>query len=226
MTKLNLIVLLLLAAFAAQSQTYSIIPGPTVNGNVEVGGYLFLEIKMQSLAIEDINVVYELISNSCDTGWSMTLCDYQSCFPLIPTGRTMDPIPPGDYGFLKLTVNPFINPGAGTIKYKIWETSTPSQVDTLTFNINVLISIASQQNATKLITYPNPASDIVTIASENGLLPAGEISVYSAAGAKVMSASLHPSKEITIPVDGWVPGIYFLVLRSDEGEFATRLNVH
>jgi hypothetical protein len=84
----------------------------------------------------------------------------------------MGPIVVGDNGLMSLHLNPHSEAGTGIIRYIIYATNTPTQIDTLTWIItasgSVGINEVSKNNA--ITIYPNPTTETLNISTnfDNG----------------------------------------------------------
>ena len=67
--------------------------------------------------------------------WEASICDNGNCYTSLKDSGMMAPIVPGDNGLLSLHLDPKFEVGTGIIRYTVWATSTPMQVDTLTWII-------------------------------------------------------------------------------------------
>lgn len=67
--------------------------------------------------------------------WEASICDNGNCYTTLKDSGMMAPIVPGDNGLMSLHLDPKFEPGVGVIRYTIFATNTPTQVDTLTWII-------------------------------------------------------------------------------------------
>lgn len=64
--------------------------------------------------------------------------------------------------------------------------------------------------------YPNPASDLLTITFDNKVVFPVLISLFDSRGKLVLSTNGNAS-EISIPVEAYIPGVYFMQVGSSQG---------
>lgn len=67
--------------------------------------------------------------------WEASICDNGNCYTSLKDSGMMAPIVPGDNGLMSLHLDPKFQSGTGIIRYTIFATNTPTQVDTLTWII-------------------------------------------------------------------------------------------
>jgi len=147
----------------AQSYTHS--PNDTIISNAnynDVNVYnitqihptndtLFFKIKKQSV--------------SMPSTWEASLCTNGNCFTTLIDSTTMGPIVVGDNGLMSLHLNPHFEAGTGIIRYTIYATNTPNQIDTLTWIItaNGSVGINDIEKNNSIAIYPNPTNNQLTI---------------------------------------------------------------
>ncbi len=103
---------------------------------------------------------------------------------------------------------------ANVLVIKIGENDTYPNTDTIP-TINSLVDIKSIQTPINGFEfYPNPANDLLNFKSE---FNSGELRIIDAMGQICKTISLH-SKLEKINISNLNPGIYFLVLKTDNGE--------
>lgn len=85
--------------------------------------------------------------------WEASICDNGNCYTSLKDSGTMAPIVPGDNGLMSLHLDPKFELGIGIIRYTIFSTSTPMQVDTLTWIITAggFTGIAGLKNTQPII---------------------------------------------------------------------------
>jgi hypothetical protein len=218
-----LLILFCLTALSSQAQSYTLNPGPSVSGAVTPGDFLFLNIEMVNAGSDTIHLEYALLSNISNPNWDITLCDYQSCYPVLPMSGAMAPVAAGGYGFLKVDVFPNSDLGSGQVIYKVWEASNPNDADTLIFNFDVIT--ATQQAAPKplVAVYPNPASDLVNIETGTPMHGAGTFTLHAADGKVVGKADMPSNGSLSYPVSDLPTGIYLVRVVDRDHDLKARI---
>jgi hypothetical protein len=87
--------------------------------------------------------------------WEASICTNGACFTSLVDSADMGPIVAGDNGLMSLHLNPHFEAGTAVIRYSIYATNTPSQVDTLTWIIT-----ASGATGISNIDYIQPSISI------------------------------------------------------------------
>lgn len=85
------------------------------------------------------------------------------------------------------------------------------------------ISEITTEEAVSMVLYPNPAQQSVTIALD-GILEQAQLNVFDIMGKQVFSDKVS-NNNYTLQVDGFTPGIYFVVLQNGNKYFTQRLVV-
>lgn len=148
----------------ASSPNYSLTPGPILTDTADLNTLNIYDIYQINTSNNSIQLSWQLISTSIPTGWDYSLCEYGTCYPGIPNGGTMDSIVVGSMGFLGLNINPYFIAGTAMVKVYVYETGFFSLGDTLTWIIHALpTSIHEIELQSKIICYPNPTSDVISI---------------------------------------------------------------
>lgn len=220
-----LLVIFALVGFVAKAQAYTLNPGPVVNGTVVLNDYMFMEIRMVHTGADTLRFEYALLGNTCNPTWEMSMCDYQSCYPLIPNSGTMDPAPAGQDGFLKITMNPHSDGGTGQVRFKVWEASNPSHSDTLTFNIDAVTAVGTEVTQPQFTIYPNPSADWIHIDMGAHLRSAGEFMLYASDGKLAGKAAMPLDGKLTYPVGNLSKGIYLVRIVDRDREYQSRIMV-
>jgi hypothetical protein len=73
----------------------------------------------------------------------------------------------------------------------------------------------SSNLAEKLVLYPNPATDFVTLSSVNGKELNGKIEIANSLGSIVYNSNVVNVKSININTNSFSSGIYYLSVRSN-----------
>lgn len=82
------------------------------------------------------------------------------------------------------------------------------------FAANFTLGLSDLRDQSSIKMYPNPAVDQVTVALANNTFPV-DASIYTLTGQKVLQQTLGNNSN-TLEVSKLSPGIYFVVIRSDE----------
>ena len=69
--------------------------------------------------------------------------------------------------------------------------------------------------------YPNPAVDELTIEVDRPILPGYVVEISNSSGALVEKRSIVNAKQLVVDVSDWIPGVYFVTFRSNQGNKTT-----
>jgi hypothetical protein len=222
----KLLLALFLVAFsgvALAQKRYSITPGHVLIDKVKSGGITSFKIYQQNISNSDLILKWQLISDEVVKGWDYSSCAYGICYAAIPdTLCTMNPIAPGDEGFLSLLINPMDIPGTGKATLYLYDSENPSVKDTVTFIITSEPGNGIHKDvlANAWSVYPNPASEMVNIKIDHGG-SSGSIRIMDVIGQTVYQTSANTGLN-PIPVSSLSAGIYFVRYDSGDGNFSAK----
>ncbi|MFT7604742.1 MAG: hypothetical protein ACI8VT_002332 [Saprospiraceae bacterium] len=175
-------------------------------------------IKFTTPSPEEITYKYEKISNSMPAEWDFSLCDYNSCYVGVPDLGTMTTITLVDSqnevgGFFNLTANSQGVSGEGTIVMYVFDSNDHERGDTVSWHLSFegIVSINEFEASESFKVYPNPATDLLNIASESNYSGA----IFNSLGKKVFS--LKGNMNETIDVSNLAKGVYFISCKNESG---------
>jgi hypothetical protein len=221
--KALLAALLGFASLGATAQGFSVSPSNTVSGTVEQFDYLALEIDLTNESATDMRFEYELISSTVPASWSAVMCDYTNCFPYLSPSRVMEPVAPGDHGFIKLTINPDAVLGMAEVVYDVWEYGDVATKQTLTFQINTVVGVKDAVEAAKLQVFPNPATDRVRVALPQGAQGNGTVSILSLTGQILLHQDLAAVSVTGVDVSSLPVGAYLITCATEHQTLTQKL---
>jgi hypothetical protein len=91
----------------------------------------------------------------------------------------------------------------------------------ITIEQSVTNSVSEYLSVKDLSIYPNPAVDIVTVASDRSNME--KIEIYNLAGSLVKSVLTGKVNLKVVKVDDLQPGIYLIKVKTEECEFVKKL---
>ncbi len=225
MKAIFLLPLLLIAALVANAQTYTLSPGPVVSGTVAAGGAMQLPIYMQNRGNDSILLKYELISNTCDPSWIVTVIDNQCSHAYVIPSGTMMPVPPQEDGFLRLDFYPFQTTGSAIVRYKIWDDAFPLEIDTLTYLMDVITGVSPTILQANVAIYPNPATDVLNIQTGMTMYPGAVMQLYGVDGKLVATTEMPTNGNLKFPVSGFAKGLYLIRIADSARVMHTRVQI-
>lgn len=135
--QLVLVVVLLSATTTiGYAQSYFHSPNDTLISNTSINNSVTMNITQVHPNNDTLQFVWKKSFVSMPNDWTATICDNNTCFPLLIDSSTTLPVLPGDDGLMLVHCFPNTNAGTGIIRYTIYEIHSPQQVDTLTWIIN------------------------------------------------------------------------------------------
>ena len=220
MKKLYTLITASILLTGVNAQDYNLTPNDTVSEIVEVNGYYSPTIYMEhdNTTTDSLELMWEQIENTAPVGWDYSYCDWTNCYAGNITSGTMSKIGPNQSGFIKVNVLP---PSVGTAKFrfKVWKTSDPTDIDTITFLFEAILGVSDLYLGEKVSVYPNPSNgEQVTI---NNILPNSELVIQNALGQVVLSRNVGSSK-LSISNLALRRGVYFIRLEREGNQYATR----
>jgi Secretion system C-terminal sorting domain len=219
------IILFLLTVLPASAQTFAAMPNDSIEGTYHVNDWASDYIYLRNNSIAPVTLSYQTISNTMTpAGWDVVLCTNNACFPYVPTSGTLGTIASGDSGYFHLQCGFMGFAGTNQVRVRVYETSNPTNCDTITFLYHAMTSIGFADNSSEELglsqNYPNPFSETTTIAYDLAG-QTGELVVTDVSGKVIFVYKLNSPKG-NITIGGFLPGIYFYALNNDAGMIARR----
>lgn len=220
---MNKIYSIIVASFlisGVNAQDYNITPNDTVSEIVVLNGYYSPGINMEhdNTTADSLELMWELFDNTSPAGWDFSFCDYTSCYAGNITSGTMTKFGQNQAGFIKVNLMP-TTVGVAQFRFKVWKTSNPTDIDTITFLFDAILGISDIDLGQKVSVYPNPSNgEQVTI---NNILPNSELVIQNALGQVVFSKNINSSK-LSISNLELRRGVYFVRLEREGNQYATR----
>lgn len=140
MKALYITTILIATALSSFAQNFSYPLGQNIVEHVEAENYESYEIKIHTASAEAITYQYQLIGNTFNPNWSISLCDYNACYVGVPTSSSMEPITlaeaqGGTHGFFKMNITVGQHYGMGKVSYYVYDASDFSRGDTVSFEL-------------------------------------------------------------------------------------------
>jgi hypothetical protein len=142
--------------------------------------------------------------------WDIDLCDYGTCYIGIPSNSDMSFVHDTIQPYLKLIVQPGVTPGTAWLWFRVYELDNEDNFQDVYFSLHTPGVTASDEpvQTFSFRTFPNPATDVVTITSENS--EAVDCRVFDAYG-RLMFENKHHLKT-SVPTANWPAGTYWINL--------------
>lgn len=210
-------VMLLIGSFQfASAQKYSFSPSSHITAPWKTDGTKTeFNMFIKNLTEGSLDLSWKYISSDLQLGWTYQICDNFNCYSTFPEGAKFKSIKKGESAFFIFDIDPVEGaPGKATILLGVYETSNPSQVDTVGFTIEPATSVEEPASYTAGIT-PNPATDMLTVSAEAAL---NSLQVFSAVGMKVMEITNTNNTEVTLNIHELPAGVYYIKARDIYGK--------
>jgi len=207
-TRVLLFGLMLGSMNLAMGQFYTITPNDTVVTIVPQNQLTIVDIYQHNATVDTIQLSWTKVYEDIPAGWDYSLCDLGTCYPGFPLGGTMALIAPPDSGFLGVNVDPFSLTGTLTVRFYVYETSAPTQGDTLTWILTAETTGMEDEIANSFKIYPNPTTDVIYISYE--AFPA-IVTVYDMNGKVMMNQNVSTNNE-AIDVSSLPKGNYIMTV--------------
>ena len=202
----------------SQAQSYSISPADTITGDAVFDDMNVYNILQNNLTPDTLWLSWEKVMADVPADWEAVNCDNNLCYTELKQSGNMYPILAGEAGLLSIHVTPHINSGTASIQYAVWETSNPTQKDTLTWIItSELTGIENEMN--DVISVILSGSQLLINASEfNGQL----LRIMNLDGRILVNETLN-SSQVTYNLSRFSSGIYIVGLYSETSQQFTKI---
>jgi hypothetical protein len=214
MKKYISVILPLFISIACFGQTYKFTPSTKYDLKIAADkNYSDYQIDIENRGSTKLSLTWELVKNTYPSAWDYSLCDYGTCFTVLPQSHTMDSIPIGGSGFMKMNLSPQSTAATGEVCMVIHETSDMVNRDTILFRFTAgALSIVEVKGPNTISLFPNPCTSRLNISSSIDL-SGTTVSIHDLKGVEVLSMPFTSA----IDTEGLKPGVYLLTMRTKEG---------
>lgn len=204
----------------ASGQTYSIVANDTVSMTGIMEDLATLTIQQLNISNNTITLEWQKVSESVPPVWETNVCDNVICYSTLINGGVMNPIGPGDFGFLLVHVTPHVNFGTATIRYAVWDAAFPLIKDTLTFilTVNAPTSINDVNEVVDYFLFPNPVDNNLNI--KCNATSSFNYQVSDMTG-RIIISEVSYTQQLNISTSDYNNGLYFLSITDDNGNERT-----
>jgi hypothetical protein len=195
-------------AIPSAAQLYSYAPAPDYSAVLNMDEYSVHQIDIYPVGLTDFYMMeWRLVGNTCPESWDFQLCDWATCFDGMPNTAVMDTIFPGGHGLLKVTVNPFMEAGSGTLTFWVFPEGEMDAYETVTFHFETIVAGVSDHSAvtTPPQLYPQPARQQLNYSGLN----TGAWYLYDLSG-RVISSFYLERNDGALDISSLQNGVYFL----------------
>ncbi len=224
----SLFLMMVCFAFAGtvSAQAFTLVPGNTVTTQIAANGFIEPEVQALNNTGGDLTRRYELLSNTLNSGWSILFCDNVNCYVGAWQNGTMDPIATGVQEMIfKVTFDPQNTQGTGSLVYRVWDETNPTDVDTVTFNFEVTPAVGIEDELLEQIkVYPQPAQSELSVeipARMTGV----ELQLLDLSGAEVARQTVNGTQAV-MDLSNLAKGFYVLRFNSELAVLNKRIVIH
>ena len=188
--------------------------------------YESYEIQVITPTPESITFKWELISNSFNSNWSYSICDYTGCYVGFPNAATMSPITStamagGTFGFIKCNITCGSNYDEGLAQIYIYDANDYNRGDTISFHIVWSTPFGSiSENSINISTYPNPCVEELNISNTSSAR--GTFTLTDLLGKVRYTASIGSKQTKKLDVSNYINGVYILSFHGENGISSTK----
>ena len=202
------------------AQDYTIDPNDSLSKAIIVSAYESGQINMphDNSTADSIELNWEMISNTTPAGWDFSVCDYTSCYTGVISSGTMVKFGQNQTGFIRINVIA-TDGGSSVSRFKVWKTSAPNDIDTLTFIFNATLGVNDIELGERVVLFPNPSNG--TELTVNNILSNSTVSFTNALGQIIVSES-NISNTFTLKDVQLQKGVYFMRLERDGKQYSSR----
>lgn len=222
-TKIRFYVIVLIAVLLAAintsfGQSYYHSPNDTITSNAAFNDISVFNIMQIHPTADTIYFKWHKQSVSLPATWEASICDNGNCYTTLKDSGMMAPIVPGDDGLMSLHIDPKSEAGTAIIRYTIFATNTPHQIDTLTW----IVTAAGETgiNGTDKTT-PFIYTENGVIICKNLMGNYVKAMLYDANGRLLYQKDIK-GEEANIPVMNYSKPVLILQLRGRRN-FATKI---
>ena len=215
--------LAILMAGVSFSQTFTWVDDvKTVSTELEPNTTVQLKIRQLAIANDSVTLGIRVVERNIPSDWDGMLCVYGLCYGSIREvgfEGEMSRIGDDTEGYVRLTVNPMDNNVFGKYRIYVYDIENPNDGDTATWLLNPSLGFEEEQLNAKVEVFPNPASDQITIQSDQKV---NQLQIVDMTGKVVLNENNSFNGQAEINVSQLPKGMYTMVLRNESGLLAKR----
>jgi len=213
--------LLLLFVLPVKSQSsYTITPDDTLADVAQLNTLTAYDIYLDNTSGSTLSLAWTRVSLSMPAGWDYSLCDYTNCYAGIPASGTMTPCPAAGQAFLAVNINPYAINGTAVVRIYVYDTSSPSIGDTLTWILSTPTGV-EEHAAAAFTLFPNPAGSQLVLHAVKTPVEGATFAILGMDGREVMTIPAV-AEETHVDVSALAAGNYLLRYTTPEGNYSVQ----
>jgi hypothetical protein len=212
---LTLVVLTLtVAASRGQNAWYTLQPNDTIVGVAAFNNLTAFDFYQVNAQSDTLTLQWKFISKEIPTGWQYSICDNNACYPGIPNNGTMNPVAPGEQGFLGFSVMPDTIAGTAVVRMYVFDAAHPDEGDTLTWIITAPAWNGIRPNTVAdLRVFPTITNGLVHVESKREI---ANVRLYDVAGEWLATETINGGTG-RVDLTRLNAGMYWLVITQTSG---------
>lgn len=197
----------------AYSQNYTLSPDDTLTKTGTFDDLETLSIQQINTSQDTIHLKWKKIHEDVPPYWDATVCDNVNCYTSLVDSGTMNPVYPGEYGFILLHITPRQTFGTAIIRYAVWDINNASKQDTLTFilTVNPVSGFTEIQLRSGVFAYPNPTNKNVELLFADNR--SYELKLFDLSGKLALHTTCK--QNCILPLSHLNDGVYTLVATTE-----------
>lgn len=219
MNKFYSITFFVLIGFMSNAQTFTWVTNDTIETNLDLNTTVQHKMEQAAVGTDTVTLGVEVIYNDLPSYWDGMLCIEGLCLGVIPpvgTTATMSPISGSQYGYVRLTVNPFNGTELAKLQVYVYDVDFPNEGDTATWILNSSVSLNELDALNSISMFPNPVVNDLNIDYQGNF---ESVSIYSMSGELIIKEEFFTGQ---IDVSELQEGVYILELVSPDGNTVSK----
>lgn len=215
--------LLIVLSMGASAQNFKFSPSQHLVGQLS-GEWPEFTINIEPSSPEAIQYNWEIVENTLPMDWDMSLCDYNTCYALLPNSASMAPISledakSGTKGFFKVTFLSYNTDTTARLSFYVYDSKDTARGDTVSFSFSTTSSVSST-DIHKIEVSPNPSSSVIhfDVPESNT-----NLRVIDFAGRTVLEETAVRLGRHSLNLSHLPKGVYFLDLSSSSRHAMSKL---
>ena len=154
------IVSTLLMTLPTHAQLFDWKTNDSIQAYDSIGG-AYMSLYMENNTEDSLLLDWHFVENTFPAEWEWTLCDYTTCYLVIPDTGSMTTLIDTAEGLLSLSINTNKHPGVGIMRFYVYNELKPVDGDTGTFILNSTYTGINEiyKHISNLEIFPNPTSE-------------------------------------------------------------------
>ena len=205
--------------FQSSAQMFDWKTNDSINEIDSLGG-AYLSLYMVNNTSDSLRLDWHFVENSFPPEWDWTLCDYTTCYLILPDTGSMTTLQDKEEGFIGISINTNKHPAYGILRFYVYNDLNPADGDTATFILNSTYTGITENSSIRqnIILFPNPVSHSFSLKNLSGY--SGEWWLVDLRG-KVLCHETIKDKNARYDISNVMAGAYYIRLKEANGAVTT-----